>query len=287
MANDKIPGKKRRLGEILLEAGVVDEPKLQAALTEQRRWGGKLGRTLVEMGFVDEDSMVRALSRQLGLTTVELDAAPIKPQVVQLLRIDHAERYGVFPLAGDARAKQLLIATADPTNQEAIRELEFATGYSIKLQVATASSIDRAIRRYYYGDEPTKTADPSNFGATETTFDPEALVADIPLGGEKPSAARAAPPVLTPAVSAPPAPAAPAPEPQPSSPVVAGTPVEAAPPPAPTASLHDLVKLQERVGALETAMAQQVTALHTLLEMLAGAGLVSRDEFFDRVQRSG
>src|SRR4051794_8224772 len=107
-------GKKRRLGEILLDAGVIDEVQLSAALAEQKKWGGKLGRTLVEMGYVDEDSMALALSRQLGLPVIDLDHAPLSPDVPKLLRLDVAERYGVFPVGADTKHKILHVATPDP-----------------------------------------------------------------------------------------------------------------------------------------------------------------------------
>lgn len=259
MAEKTSPGanKRRRLGELLLEAGVLDEPQLQAALTEQRRWGGKLGRTLVDMGFLDEDTMVRALSRQLGLKVVDLDGAEIDASVPKFLRVDLAERYGVFPVSGEQGSRQLMLATSDPTNQEALSALEFASGMSITVLVATQSSIDRATRRYYYGETPTFTARPDNFGQTESTFDPEALVAASPSG---PRARKA------PSPSQPPAPVVVAPIP---------------------AAQQELVKVQERVAALEVAMAQQVHALRTLLELLSSSGLISREEYLDRLQKGG
>lgn len=260
MAENARPGanKRRRLGEILLEAGVLDDAKLQAALIEQRRWGGKLGRTLVDMGFLDEDSMVHALSRQLGLKVVDLDTLPLKTGVLQMLRLDLAERYGVFPIAGDAITKHLTLASGDPTNQEALSELEFASGLTISVAVATQSSIDRAIRKHYYGETPTLTASPENFGQQESTFDPEALV------DRSPSAPR-------PKKSGPP------PAPVPSAPRLPGGAIPAA--------QQELVKVQERVAALEVAMAQQVHALRTLLELLSSSGLISREEYVDRLQK--
>src|SRR5207245_1942777 len=83
---------RRRLGEILMDAGVLDEMQLKAALSEQRKWGGKLGRTLVEMGFVDEDSMTLALSRQLNLPVGNLDGQGPPAEVVQSTRVDSAAR---------------------------------------------------------------------------------------------------------------------------------------------------------------------------------------------------
>lgn len=170
------PVRKRRLGEILTEAGLLSEVQLAAALQEQRKWGGKLGRTLVEMGFVDEDSMALALSRQLNIPKVDLDSLQLPATVVQLLRIDAAERYGVFPLGGEPAQKVLHIASSDPTNLEALQELSFQLGMRIQQSVASASGIDRAIRRYYYGENTvaSNTASPDSFGRPEMSFEPQA-----------------------------------------------------------------------------------------------------------------
>jgi type IV pilus assembly protein PilB len=150
--------------------------QLKAALQEQRKWGGKLGRTLVEMGFVDEDSMALALSRQLNIPKVDLDALRLPASVVGLLRIDAAERYGVFPLGGDPAHKVLHVASSDPTNLEALQELSFQIGMRIQQSVSSASGIDRAIRRYYYGENTvaSNTASPDSFGRKEMSFEPQA-----------------------------------------------------------------------------------------------------------------
>jgi len=152
-----------------MDAGVVTDVQLQAALAEQKRWGGKLGRTLVEMGFVDEESMSLALSRQLQLPRVDLDALELPADITGFLRVDIAERYGVFPIAGDRRLKQLTVASSDPTNVEAMQELAFYTGMRIQMAVASGSGIDRAIRRYYYGESttPTQTTTPHQLGGTK------------------------------------------------------------------------------------------------------------------------
>lgn len=143
---------RRRLGELLLEAGLVDETHLSAALAEQRKWGGRLGRTLVEMGFVTEEAMATALSRHLGIPEVDLDRVALPSNVAQLLRVTLAERYGVVPLGGDEQKRVLKLAAFDPTHQEMLKDLAFQTGMRIEISVAGASAIDRAIRRYYYGE---------------------------------------------------------------------------------------------------------------------------------------
>ena len=242
------PGKRRRLGEILRDAGVVTEIQLDAALQEQRKWGGKLGRTLVEMGFVDEDSMTLALSRQLNLPLLNLDKATLPQDVVQWLRVDLAERYGVFPLGGDKKSRSLQVATSDPTNVEALQELAFSTGLKISLTVASASGIDRAIRRYYYGEstKASATATPQSMGLSENTFDPELLRRNDVEGATGPTSPSA----------------------------------------APDESSAQLAELAARVAGLENIIAGQVRAMRGILELLVEKGLLSREEYLKRVRRT-
>jgi len=168
-----LPGKRLRLGEILLAANVITDEQLKAALAEQRKWGGKLGRTLVEMGAVDETKMVNALSQQLRLPMIDLDQAQVPAETLHALRLDIAERYGVFPLGSDVQHKTLRLATSDPTNVEALRELSLFTGMRIEPHVASVSGIDRAIRRHYYGESTTSvpTALPGRYGQDERIID--------------------------------------------------------------------------------------------------------------------
>ncbi|MGC4115404.1 MAG: general secretion pathway protein GspE [Myxococcales bacterium] len=145
---------KLRFGEILVRAGLLDETHLKAALAEQKKWGGRLGRVLVDMGFVDEPTVVAALSRHLNIPAVDLEASPPPLDAAQLLPVQTCERYGVFPLMASADRKFLRLATSDPTNHEAFQQIEFRTGMKIEPVVASGTDIDRAIRRYYYGERP-------------------------------------------------------------------------------------------------------------------------------------
>lgn len=252
------PAKRRRLGELLIEAGVLDESQLQAALVEQKKWGGKLGRTVVELGYVDEDSMVRALSRQLKLPVVELDQVQLPPSVVQVLAVQLCERYGVFPLGSDARTKTVQLATSDPTNVDALRDIGVKTGYRVQIAVATGSSIDRAIRRMYYGEQTaaSDTATPQRFGVDEPTFDENEISGVGPR--PKKSAPRKPPPQRDPMAE-----------------------IESA------AREAEVARLKDRISALEKQNAGQTRALRALVELLVQSGLVSRDEYLAKAnQRS-
>ncbi len=257
-------GARRRLGELLIDAGVLDEVKLKAALVEQRKWGGRLGRTVVEMGFVDEAVMCRVLAQQLRLKTIDLDQLKLPDRIVEHLRLDLAERYGVFPVSYDAQSRSLELATSDPTNLEALQELEFATGLRISLLVTTASSIDRAIRRNYFGESvsATRVAPPASFGLSETTYELDELIA-APRASPQPQ---------------PQVPARPSPVPR-VAPVVARPDVEAQ-------LRREIALLREQVDSMENIIGSQVKALRSLLGILIESGLITRDEYLDRIHRA-
>ena len=177
IAQPLTPPRRRKLGELLVDAGLIDEIQLKSALSEQRKWGGRLGRTLVEMGFLTEDAMVRALSSQLQVPVANLEG--VTAEAVKLLRGDAAERYGIFPVGGDEKAKVLVIASSDPTNQEMLKELAFATGMKIQVQVAASTAIDRAIRRHYYGETAPVQPELSGPAANAPAFGGNDLVLDL------------------------------------------------------------------------------------------------------------
>lgn len=250
-------GRRRRLGDLLIEAGLMDAQQLQAALNEQRKWGGRLGRAVVDMGFVTETAMSEVLAHQLGLPVVDLDTSALEHVVTSYLRLDLCERYGVFPLEQDAQARTLRLATADPTNFEALQAIEFATNLKVLPVVATASSIERAVRRHYFGEvvQHVDTIRPEAMVMNETTYELDALLGEVPRP------------------SAPPRPAQ-----RPTRPAASSTDG------ATEATLrHEVNVLREKVDALEELSASQVRAVRVLLELLIEAGLVTRDEYLEKL----
>jgi type IV pilus assembly protein PilB len=142
-----------RLGDILIQHGVIDEEKLIAALSDQRAFGGKLGRTLVDLGYVTEEQLVQALAAQLGLDTIDLAEAEIAPEAISALPVDACERYGVFPVRIDPERRVLWLATAEP-DQGTLQEVARIAQHTLEPILCTMSSIDGAVRRYYFGDDP-------------------------------------------------------------------------------------------------------------------------------------
>jgi type IV pilus assembly protein PilB len=141
-----------KLGDILIAQGVIDEEKLIAALSDQRAFGGKLGRTLVDLGYVSEDQLMNALSEQLGLDKVDLDSSEIPDDALSCLAVDACERYGVFPVRVDRKEGVLWVATAEPDRQT-LQEVAGIAQLTLEPVLASMSSIDRAVRRYYFGEK--------------------------------------------------------------------------------------------------------------------------------------
>lgn len=145
---------RKRLGEILLEAGVIDGTQLQAALGHQRRWGGRIGQALIDLKMATEEQIVDTLATKLGFQRVPVESVEFGPGLELALRLvphEFAERNQLLPYAADTAS--LWVAMADPTNMGVIDELAFRTGRNVKLSIAGDRELARAIRRLYLGDK--------------------------------------------------------------------------------------------------------------------------------------
>ena len=146
---------KRRLGELLIETGVITEGQLHSALEHQKRFKEKikLGASLVALGFLTEEKLTHVLSRFLNIAMVDLNTEFISPDLLDLVPAAIAEKYQIMPfkLFEESRKKVLGIAVSDPTNLEPIDLIQFQTSLNIRTYVAAPSDIDRAIQKYYHG----------------------------------------------------------------------------------------------------------------------------------------
>ena len=143
---------KKRLGEILLEAGIINESQLQQALEYQQMWGQRLGSALVAKGFLSEEMLMRVLGSTLNMPIVDISRIRVAPDVVRLVPEKLAEKYDVVPIALESKGggrQTLIVAMADPLNIEAVDQLKFTTGYNIRPVLSTISGIADALRKYY------------------------------------------------------------------------------------------------------------------------------------------
>jgi type IV pilus assembly protein PilB len=145
--------RRRRIGELLVEAGVLDESQLQEALESRRRHGGqeRLGAAVVRMGLATEDDVADAVASQLRLQRVDL--AGLDPTGDALARVPGylAERHDLLPLT--VEGDTLVVATSDPSDTAALDDLRLvAEVRGVQPVVATPGNLTAARRRLYAVD---------------------------------------------------------------------------------------------------------------------------------------
>ena len=150
----------KKLGELLKDAGLIDDFQLQSALSHQRNWGGKLGAILIELEFVREDDLAKIIAEKLRTPYVNLFEPLVPEDIIKLIKTEVVKRYNVIPAKKDGGT--LVVAMADPLNYEVVDALRFITGLKVKPALALDSEIRDAIRKYYDGEDVIR--------KTKTTF---------------------------------------------------------------------------------------------------------------------
>lgn len=144
---------KRRLGQMLLDEGLIDELQLTRALGEQKQWGRRLGHALIKLGFVSEEDVVRVLARQLGVPAVRLQGKVVDPEVIERVPRPLARKYRCIPLfvKHEAGFDVLYLGMDDPTDLSALDDLAFRTGERIRPVLVGPLDIEDALLRLYEG----------------------------------------------------------------------------------------------------------------------------------------
>jgi type IV pilus assembly protein PilB len=138
-----------KLGEILVRENLITSQQLRETLEYQRANGGRLGSNLVKLGYVSDDVVTAVLSRQYGVPSINLDLFQIEADVIKLISEDVALKYSVLPISKVGAT--LTMAMADPTNVFAMDDIKFMTGLNVEPVIASETSIQLAIAKYYSG----------------------------------------------------------------------------------------------------------------------------------------
>lgn len=151
-----MPGRKQ-LGQILLEAGVIDEFQLKSALGYQKQWGGRLGKVLVENRFITEEALIEAIHRQTGIEVAEIGDTMLPDYLTKLVPVELATRHNLVPIRQEGEPGKpnevLIVAMSDPTNLNALDEVQFRTGKKTRAMLASESAISKVIRTSYLGEQ--------------------------------------------------------------------------------------------------------------------------------------
>ncbi len=146
---------KKKLGEILLQAGAITAQQLKDALEDQQKYGGRLGNILLDRRYISEKTYLSALSQQLKIPAVDFSKSTIPEVVIRLVPMELQEKYLAFPVATrrTARGNILVLAMQDPTNVEIMDEIGFRIGYRIEPVIALESVLREIIQDYWYQQE--------------------------------------------------------------------------------------------------------------------------------------
>jgi hypothetical protein len=159
-----------RIGELLLQRGLISRDQLERALSAQRRWGTRLGMSLVRLGFIEESTLTAALTDQLGIPAAPLAALDrIPPEIILRVPAQVARKHKIIPVG--IKDDAVHVCLADPQNLLRMDDIAFTLGCAIRPFVATERLIDQALEQYY-------------------PIEPDTLVADSPPGADSAEAFR-------------------------------------------------------------------------------------------------
>ncbi len=141
------PESNKRIGELLINAKLINNDQLAHALSEQKTTPGRLGSTLVRLGYLSNDDLVNFLSVQFGVPAVSLHDFSISDEILELIPSELINKHHILPI--NRIGSTLIIAVCDPTDLSAIDDIKFITGYNIEITIASESSIKESIDKFY------------------------------------------------------------------------------------------------------------------------------------------
>ncbi len=137
----------KKLGDLLVSAGLITKNQLAEALEVQKQDNERLGTILVKLGYLTEEEITSFLSKQYGIPAVNLEHFEISEDVIKRVPGDIARKYMLIPIT--RTGSTLTVAMADPTNIYALDDIKFLTGLNVEPVVASELSIKKAIDKYY------------------------------------------------------------------------------------------------------------------------------------------
>jgi type IV pilus assembly protein PilB len=148
--------KRKQLGQILIEEGLITEKELEEGLAHQAQHGGAIGRVLIDLGVVTDNDILLAIAKQAGMDIIDLEHLEIPKEVVDMVTPSVAQVYRIVPVSFEDGV--LTVAMADPLNVNAIDDLRFMLNCDVSGAVSNEGAVNEAIEKYY-GAETESIAD--------------------------------------------------------------------------------------------------------------------------------
>ena len=181
------------LGTLIFRAGLLPAETIENALEEGVKTGRRLGEILVERGLLQEEDLTRLLAGQKGLPFVNLRTEPIDPEATRLLSEDQARLFSALPIRFEEGLP--LVAVADPTNDVLNRNIREALGQDVRFVVAGRTELNEVIGEAYSGTlravapapEPAIDVTPEPEPEPELDATPLRVDTSVPPAAEEPS----------------------------------------------------------------------------------------------------
>ena len=143
--------KKLRLGELLIQQGLITQDQLRIALTEQGTQNIPIGRLLVQLGFVTEAVIRDIMARTIGQESIDLGQALVDSEALNLVPQEFARRHRLLPIALNAEENQLIIAITEVFNLAALDQLRAMVGSRVQIKTVLAgqAQLDEFIDHFY------------------------------------------------------------------------------------------------------------------------------------------
>jgi type II secretory ATPase GspE/PulE/Tfp pilus assembly ATPase PilB-like protein len=143
--------KKLRLGELLIQQGLITADQLRIALTEQKNSSIPIGRLLVRLGFVTEAVIRDIMARTIGQESIDLSQVVVDSDSLKLIPQEFARRHRVLPIAFDANEPTLTVAITEVFNVVALDQLRATLGQAVRIKTVLASEaqLEDSIDQFY------------------------------------------------------------------------------------------------------------------------------------------
>ncbi|MFC1855022.1 PilT/PilU family type 4a pilus ATPase [Thermodesulfobacteriota bacterium] len=146
---------KKKLGEILIEKGLITSTQLDNALKKANQTGSRIGSSLIMLGYVSEEQILSTLSEALSVPAINISNKDISVETQQAFPYDFVKRFRAIPI--DFVKRQFIVAMEDPTNYAVIKEMQFKTNCAIKPALASSYQVNELLKFFEqkgYGKKP-------------------------------------------------------------------------------------------------------------------------------------
>ncbi|MBI5483960.1 MAG: PilT/PilU family type 4a pilus ATPase [Deltaproteobacteria bacterium] len=144
MKSKTVHNPEQRIGQLLLESGVISPEQLNIALKRQSQCDERIGSVLLRLGYLNTETLLEFLRRHFETPSIDLFRIHISPSIINKLTFEQMQRFQALPIIPST--KGLFVAMADPNNIKAINELEFIIGKKIEPVAVPHAQMDAALR---------------------------------------------------------------------------------------------------------------------------------------------